>query len=127
MPWKCDLRDPALRGACAERPRELAPCSRPQNLEQCGARAPARRERRPHLRSDFGPDGTGGCSVITPHPSAEKDPSCYFQDRVARLHHCRVAIQDLGFERLIRRKNLETTGTLRPGGPFPASLRGAAL
>lgn len=30
-----------------------------------------------------------------------------------------MAIQDL-----IGRKNMETTGTLRPGGPHPVSLRG---
>lgn len=68
-----------------------------------------------------GPGGTGSGGVIMPLPRAEKDPSCCFQDRVARLHPCGVAIQDL-----IGRKNMETTGTLRPGGPHPASLRGAA-
>lgn len=30
MPWKCDLRDTALGGACAEWPRELAPPSAPR-------------------------------------------------------------------------------------------------
>lgn len=38
-----------------------------------------------------------------------------------------MAIRDLGFERLIRRKGVETTGALRLRGPYPASLRAAAL
>lgn len=38
-----------------------------------------------------------------------------------------MAIRDLGFERFLRRKGVETTGTLRLRGPYPASLRAAAL
>lgn len=36
---------------------------------------------------------------------------------MARLHHCRAATQDLGFERLIWRKNRGTPGPRDSAGP----------
>lgn len=42
MPWKCDLRDTALRGACAEWPRELAPPPDPRGRRTWNNEQPGR-------------------------------------------------------------------------------------
>lgn len=66
-------------------------------------------------------------NVIITHPSAEKDPSRYSEDPVGATASLPDGIPGLGFEKLIRRKGVEAAGALRLGGPYPASLRVAAL
>lgn len=115
-----------LRKATDVRPL-LSSCS-PRGSNNEGTRAPALHE---HLatRAPEAEVCTArvSCHVIITHSSAEKDPSRYSEDPVGATASLPDGIRHLGLERLLRRKGMEATGTLSLGGPYPASLRVAAL
>lgn len=128
MSRKLNLGDRALCSACAERPKGTLLGGR-RTLNNEGAKARARQERLTHLRNKLRSAlqrRLATSSLRT--PVQRRTPPIILRTGLARLNHCsRMATRDLGFERLIRRKAVETTGTLRLGGPYPASLRVTAL